>query len=352
MKKTLLVLLMGLAAGCAALKKDNEAHETQAPISEEVKAQRATYLPLVGAQLDAHGLVVMGGSIGDSALFSCLARAAGAASFDPAILFVGGKPLRHPDIAPGTPGPDGRRGTPISHDMVDGHLWCLYDLARRGERDHAADLLRAMIEFGKQHAVRLANAEVGWMFCTDQDKVDYAINEADWYGRCFMPAGIVKDIYRVAKYAGVDCDDDCKNFMLIGPNLPSDSSGFERHLAVIGTVRNGLVEGAINDNSLRLLEHAAAAEPRNALYLAAHALFVNGEQGEAFAALQDHALFPADVLPTSVNYCTEYLFQRDQFAGGTPNPDWLPCTGDVPAGSRGRGVDWLFAAAMALGDVR
>ena len=47
--------------------------------------------------------------------------------------------------------------------------------------------------------------------------------------------------------------------------VPSDGEGFERHLAVLTTIRNGLVEGGINDNSLKIvLENAARATAESA----------------------------------------------------------------------------------------
>lgn len=340
-------------AGCSALDKDNEPHEPVTP-EQKVQVKLNVYRPLIAGQLDSHGLVTMEGSIGDSALFSCLARAAGAAHFDPAILFVNGKPVRHPDIAPSaSAGSTGSKGTPISKDMVSGVLWCLYDLHQRGDDDHASELVSAMIDFGKAHKATFGPVDIGWMFCTNEDKAAYEISEQDWYGKCFMPAGVVKDIYRLAKLVGVECDQTCQEFMVIGPNIPSDNSGYQRHLAVIGTARNGFVEGGINDNSLKtVLQKAAQSQPRNGLYLAAYHTFVEGDQASAYEALLNESLFPADTLPTDANYCTEYLFQRDDDSAGRSDggkPDWTPC-GDGAGGSQGRGVEFAFAAAFALGE--
>lgn len=338
MLRKAIVLVLIFVIGCKALDKDNKPKEPN-EIKVEVKSKLDVYRPLVTAQLDEHGLVTMGGSVGDSALFSCLARSAGAASFDPAILFVNGKPIRHPNIAPGI------SRTPVSKDMVSGILWCLYDLHKKGNTDHAKELVRAMIDFGKAHKLTIGT-ELGWMFCTDEDRVAYSIKDEDWFGRCFMPPATIKDIYRVAKLVGVECDQTCQEYTILGPNIPADKIGFERHLAVTGTVRNGLVEGAINDNSLKIvLKNAAEAQPRNALYLAAYHTFLDGYQADSYAALMDESLFPADRLPTSANYCSDYLFQRDE-----DQKDWVPC-GDGSKGPDGRGVDFIFAAALALGEL-
>ena len=90
-----------------------------------------------------YGLIRMGGSIGDSALFSCLGKAAGALDFDPMVLFKDGKPVRHPDITPSV------SATPISKDMVNGILWCAWDQGRKGNMEGALDITQAMITYGK-----------------------------------------------------------------------------------------------------------------------------------------------------------------------------------------------------------
>ena len=337
-------ILFSLMA-CAALEKDNEPKEPN-EVKAEVKTQLDVYRPLVKAQADSHGLMVMGGSIGDSALFSCLARFSGAADFDPAILFRSGQPIRHPDYGPIVDGKKTRG--PISRDMVAGILYCLLDLHRDGDTDHALDLASAMIDFGKAHKLTVGT-EIGWLFCTEEDRTAYGITDEDWFGRCWMTPSVVKDIYRVAKMVGLACDADCQFYSTVGANIPADKTGFERHLAVIATVRNGLVDGGINDNSLKIvLQKAAESQPRNGLYQAAYHLYGDGNQEAAFAALSDEALFPRDKLPTRANYCSDYLFQRDDDSA-QPDADWLPC-GDDSLGSEGRGIEWTFAACLALGE--
>jgi hypothetical protein len=278
----------------------------------------------------------MGGSVGDSALFSCLARVSGAASFDPSILLPDGKPIRHPDISPEA------SKTPVSKDMLNGILWCIWDVGRKGDMSHARELVESITVFGKDH-VATFGTDIGWLFCTEDDRTTYAISDDDWLGRCFAPPAVVKDIYRVLKWAGGTCDETCEWFTAVGPNLPIEGDGYKRHLGVLTTVRNGLVDGAINDNSLAQLREAAEAQPRNALYQAAYALFFDGDQAKAFAALSDRSLFPADALPTTNQYCGEYLFQRDY-----PGPDWDPCP-EEGGESDGRGVEWIFAATVSLG---
>lgn len=326
------LLLAAGMSGCQKFEKDNEP-KSPPTLEDGVVEQLVAYRPLVASGVDGYGLVELGDSIGDAALFSCLARAGGGASFDPMVLFVDGHPVRHPDIAPGI------SKTPFSKDMTNGVLWCAYDVGRKGDMGKTLQVTQALIDFGRAHA----DKTTGWYFCDDADRLNYAISDEDWLGKCLMPPAVIKDIYRVHKWAGGECDDTCRFYSDVGVNLPSDNSGFKRHLAVLTTLRNGLVEGAINDYSLDQLRKAAEAQPRNGLYLAAYHLFSDGVQDAAFTALGDETLFPKGALPTAANYCTEYLFQRDE-----DQKDWAPCEG---SGSSGRGVDYIFSATLALGEL-
>lgn len=327
------------ALGCSRLNKDNEP-KSPPETREEVQTQVAVYRPLLLSGLDQYGLVRMGGSLGDSALFSCLARVGGATDFDPMVLFLNGHPVRHPEIAPGI------SATPWSKDMTNGLLWCAYDVGRKGDKEKALEVTQALIDFGKAHADKTA----GWYFCDDADRLNYAISDENWLGRCFQAPAVVKDIYRVHKWAGGACDNTCRYYSDVGVNIPGDTTGFARHLGVLTTVRNGLVDGALNDNSLSSLKKAAEAQPKNGLYLAAYHLFGDGDQALAFTALTNEALFPPAALPTAANYKTDYLFQRDDDSAKGPGADWLP---DPTGGalSEGRGVDFVFAASLALGEI-
>ena len=108
-----LPLFMALAlTGCASFKKDNRPEDPRPdwPPPASVVERVSVYKEGGKAALDERGLVVLKDSIGDSALFSCLAYAGGLTEFDPAVFFTPeGKPLRHPDIAPDGPSP-----TPIT----------------------------------------------------------------------------------------------------------------------------------------------------------------------------------------------------------------------------------------------
>lgn len=376
--KFLLIILI-ISCSCGKIKdKDNE---PLTPVSSEPSAitQRfSLYKQQSKAAYDDYGLYAPGGHIGDSALFSCLAYNADLTKFDIGLLFRdNGMPRRHPDIS------KEHSATPISKDMVSGILWCLYKL-QKTDPDYAVALTSKMIKAGKSHAVSGL-----WSFCTKDDIKEYSISKEDVAGRCIMTPGVMKDVYRLHLKMGGDCDNECKTVMTVGVNTLPEGEGFTRHLAVLSTVRNGLIEGGINDLSLKQLEKAHKAEPRNALYAAAYNMFKGGFQDETWKILSDESLFPLKSIPTSKNYCTDYLFQRDEVVlksikpytnakgeicakyyhpetkkpvegcglkqkpDGTVqikmyNKDWLPCVEDkTPKGM----ADWGFARFLSVGGI-
>ncbi len=64
-------------------------------------------------------------------------------------------------------------------------------------------------------------------------------------------------------------------------------------------------------------------------------------KSEALAMLLNEGFFPSDGLPTSANYCTDWLTQRDD-----DPKDWSPCPDEAKTHSGG---EFLFAAALLLG---
>lgn len=113
-------------------------------------------------------------------------------------------------------------------------------------------------------------------------------------------------------------------------------TGFEAHLTVLHIFLRGLVYGELSQLELEILSSQAERQPRNAFYQAVYHKFLDGDQTAAVAALMDETLFPKESLPTADNYCTPWLWQRDD------GEDWQPCP-DAPAHTGG---DWIFAAEI------
>lgn len=302
-------------------------------------AKYALYKSELQKQTDKYGLIRMGDSVGDSAIFSCLGRAAGVLSFDVDLLFDNGKPIRHPDIYdyPGI-------GSPISKDQMSGILWCLLTHEDKAE---ALRLATAWIDYGKAHS-----SGTYWTFCDKTDVEIFGLTPARVVGLCIAPAPLIADIYRVAVKLGYDCDTTCKVFTATGHNYFFDALGFERHLIVLSVLRNGVIRGGVYDFDLLALRLAANSNDENALYQAAYALFTDGEMAKAQETLGNISYFPDDGLPTDSNYCTDYLFQRDKWdtrddGARVLNDDWLPCPGRNA--KAGRGIDYVFAFRVSQG---
>lgn len=226
--------------------------------------------------------------------------------------------------------------TSVSRDMIMGFLlyaWHHKDVEQLGK----------LIEYARSHA---------WALCEN----DYATVE-DRIGRCQVTPQLKSLMYAVYQAIGGECDQDCKDSSVISPAAFPGTKGYQAHLATLSILIWGSVHGAIDDIHRDVLKAYAEREPRNALYNAVYSLFTDGDMGEARKSLRDESLFPGKELPTSANYCTDYLFQRDimkekKVDGKVetyPNPDWLPCPKE---GHTHSGTDFIFAAAVANGKLR
>jgi hypothetical protein len=332
MKYVFLTIILS-AVSCASnpFKKDNEA---QVPTrgSEELTLKLEAYQLKAAEELDEYDMVSLDNSIGDSALFSCIGMASGLVLLDlDLIITKEGKPLRHPQISPKV------AKTPVSRDMVVGLLWCILAM-------YEEPMGKLQAKYAIERLIKYVRANNGFI-CSSKDRKDYEMSNEDWLGRCRMSPSLAKDMYRVAKHIGISCDKICKSAMEIGINIPSTETGFRRHLTVLNTLRNGIIEGAINDNSLKgVLKEAKDSNPHNALYQAAYHTFTDGDQEDAIALLLDEGHWPSNRLPTTENHCVAYIYQREE-----TSDDWRPCPDEKT--KSGYGVDFIFAASLALGRI-
>lgn len=121
--------------------------------------------------------------------------------------------------------------------------------------------------------------------------------------------------------------------------LPKDLEGYEAHLLILHILLRYQLTG-ITDGMSDTVEVYANAHPQNAFFQAVKGL-KTGSQEEALALLMDGAVFPADRLPGSDEYCEPYRWQRD---GGA---DWQPCPLEAKIHS---GADFIFVASLILGE--
>ena len=211
-----------------------------------------------------------------------------------------------------------RSSSDISKDMFTGLWWALYTHSKRS-------LIDELIQYGEGHEQYLF-----WIMGRgDISRVGIPPPaQATWYEMRYRLGG----------------KDNANRFI---PQIWSKLDGFESHLQVIHILLLGRLTSQIDDHAKSRLKEYALREPENALYQAAWHLYYDGNMDSAYRILLSESKFPALSLPTSDNYCTEYLFQRDMLKNGGVNPDWLPCPHENKQYS---GIDFLFAAKIALGE--
>lgn len=119
------------------------------------------------------------------------------------------------------------------------------------------------------------------------------------------------------------------------------NTGFQAHLEVLKIWLSGHVHGGITDYQKKILELQADRQPDNALFQAVYATYDDGNMANVIDQLKGMTdYFPDDRLPTSSEYCTGYLFQRDK-----DNKDWVPCSD----GETHSGTDFAFTTFVIGG---
>ena len=303
-------------AGCSVFKKSHDPKEVVAPVAtiqEHLKAKRDLYIEAQPHEaMDGVGWPLE--SKCDGLLF-CSLDAVGGAACNPMLAEAGdGHWLRHPDASCYPCGP-GKKCSENSKDQFVGLMPYLYRANQLGAVERLA-------VYGQAN---------DWYMGEASDESTKISNEL------FLPPLRATLFEMQARLGGPD------NAQRKIPHawLP-EATGFERHLQVIHKAFRGVMQGGINDLELDYLKACAEKEPHNALYVAAYHRFKDGDQTAAAALLDDETRFPNDHLPTSANFCTDYLYQRDEIVAKlalTPNTDWLPC----PAESKTHaGIDFIF----------
>lgn len=119
------------------------------------------------------------------------------------------------------------------------------------------------------------------------------------------------------------------------------TKGYQAHLEVLRIWLSGHVHGGITDYQKKILELQADRQPDNALFQAVYATYDDGNMSNVIDKLRGMTnYFPDDRLPTSSEYCTGYLFQRDK-----DNKDWVPCDENQVHS----GTDFAFTTALIGG---
>lgn len=290
-------------AFCLGCKRDHHAKNSTIDLTE-VSKKKEVYCNLARDKYRQRGWV--GTSECDSLLFTALYGVACGGVDIEAFEESPGYWRRNPDH---TCGPDdGSSASTISRDMFLGVFHQLWDSKDK-------DAVARIEQYGKDH--------------------DWVMGDGDKTRTVFTP-GLITDVYDMLDKLSlsVEIKESSED------SIAAINKGFQAHLDILHILLHGRVYKGINAIELSTLKGQAQRQPRNALYRAAYALFSDGNQQAAAEMIMNETFFPADRLPTNAQYCTEYLFQRDD----APQ-DWAPCSDK----QEHDGVDLVFAVTVMEG---
>jgi len=307
------VLAFLLAVGCGGCGTEKKKEEKKADLSELlpiIEERKAFYLAQSLQKKDGYGWDI--NSKCDGLLFNSLWAVAGAPINIEMARDSSGKWYRH---ASQSCYKEGGATSEISRDMILGLLLYIWEYKR-------LDIIQALIKYGEAHNWRMGEG--------DKTKTGIRVN---------LKATIFELQYRLGggdslHRAWPQAWDKPVPF-----SLAAMKPGYETHLQILHIYIRGLITERISVREYDLLKHYTNREPRNALYSAVFHLFTDSNMLGPVNLLLDTSLFPASHLPTNLQYCTEYLFQRDQYSDS-----WRSC----PIQKSHTGIDWLFAFSVIM----
>lgn len=201
----------------------------------------------------------------------------------------------------------------ISKDMI---LGAMLFWEKRGD----LDAVRRTIAYGQAH---------DWFMGEAKDEVT-ALSKT-----LLLPSGVqlLKD---------VETRLSSSNVLALSTDQIGVNTGFRAHLDAIGLLLRGKLSG-LHDYEVALLKAQARRSPRNALFRLAYAAYDDHDAMPSTLLLLNESIFPKDKLPNNRdNYCTSYLWQRDD----DPS-DWSACPSEPF--KEWSGTDFLIAAYVARG---
>ena len=322
-------ILIGMITACSYNPfAKNEPNDTGSPMRDQLIKKYNVYKGLYGTRLDKYNMIAGPGKTGDSLLFSCLGEYATGIRVDlESTITPEGRPLRHPEISPEI------SKTPISRDMVIGLMFCLINRPS----SEALPILEKLISFGRSNF---------WDLCGDAE--EYNISAGYRLGRCQMNDAVLSTIFEMAKLKGFDCDAGCKTITSIDiTNILSgeNKEAYVRHLYSIHVYIRAKIMGFARTVAVKSVESHFEKEYNNGIYGAVSAKYGSVHPDKVYHLLLNEDYFPNKRLPTSEEFCTHYLYQRDQF--GVDYKDWVPCTEGTEYEVYD-GVDFLLASKIIL----
>jgi len=295
-----LFLIIFLSA-CGLLPKSNKPKPAN-PV-QALKEKYDVYLPLANARLDSFGFV---SPKCDSLLYSSLARVAGLTQVEPLKAEKSpGQYHRHPSFScyPA------ESKSSVSKDMFVGLYH--YLLATKNK-----DALVRIKDYGAANK---------WV-------MGEAVDTETLVSRAVLSPKLIAQLYRMLGLTSLTEDSEDAIFVKLG---------YEGHLHVLGIYLDGIINAGMSDFDLKILRGYTDALPKNSLYCAIYHKFFDGVYDSCLGTLLSPDVFPAVSLPTSENYCTEYLWSRMD-----DSEDVAPCP---QKGETHPGVDFIYAASIILG---
>lgn len=315
MVKTILIISLGLS-GCF-LKDDNKSKKSMAEKLDELREKHSLYISLVKNNRLENGWIFHGC---DGLLFNSL-LSAGGVDIDINLAEDRGKWYRTPEH---TCLAEARSRSTISRDMILGWLFHIWQ-----HNDRAA--LDRFITYGKANRWEIGEHD----------------GTLDGQNRVTMTPTFQATIFELAYRMGVE-DNGQRSI----PQIWTPTTGFASHLQVLTILLRGLLIGGIDDIMLNTLRANSERNPNNALFSATLNKFSNGDQADAINLLLEEKYFPKDRLPDNSNYCTDYLYQREQIKDNQPNKDWLPCRSNSEDTSPKTATELIFTSALILDELR
>jgi hypothetical protein len=297
-------ILLVLALGCG--KPDNKPNDVK-PSSDEIAAKEAFYRAEAHKVRDAHGAILTDEC--DSAHFTALEGAVSDGVDLQAFIDASGKMHRRPvDDAECYPQFSGSESSKEMYGYA-----ALYALKHKDLK-----FIQDRFDYGAAHQWVMGKGDVSRSLLT--------------------PTGRAELAQAIDALGGPKYPD-----RLMTLPRPKGLRGFEAFVQVVGVLFEGARFGGITDASRQVIDDHAGRNPRNAMFACMSARWGSGSLERAQALLLDTAIFPADRLPTSADYCERWITQREDDDKG-----WKPCPDEGkthPAGA------FLLAAAVCQGEI-
>ncbi len=294
----LLLLILGLSA-CASEKPD-----ASVPLDLSVlRAKYETYISLSTRHQGDSGFVHDRDC--DSLLFSSLYSFAGGEIEVLAAQEEPGKWHRTPtqDCYPD------RSKSTISRDML---LGLLYHAISHNEGDISENL----IEYGRTHSWTMGDGPRSRTWLNPLFRKTLALLDRKLNNSHHRDLLLIPDIWSVGL------------------------TGYQAHLLILHLILRDMISGKIDEMGKRVVREQYQRQPGNALFSFAYHRYFDGDQTRTLNILMDEALFPSDRLPSSVERCDVYLWQRDE--------PFEPCPEE---NLEHPGIDFLFVAKLLINTV-